>query len=89
MIISNTRFQNYKRRIYTWKIPGDITHYQIYYILVNNRFQNLVKFYKVYPSEDCDSDHSLVIAKCELTQWAQPARRKGWPQRTTIQALGI
>jgi len=24
LIITNTRFQNPKRRIYTWKMPGDI-----------------------------------------------------------------
>jgi len=27
MIITNIRFQNPKRRIYTWKMPGDIARY--------------------------------------------------------------
>jgi exonuclease III len=77
MIITNTRFQNPKRRIYTWKMPGDIARYQIDYILVKNRFKNQVKFCKTYPSADCDSDHNIVIAKCEL--------RYKKPQRTKVQ----
>ncbi|XP_025419604.1 craniofacial development protein 2-like [Sipha flava] len=66
MIITNTRFQNPKRRIYTWKMPGDIARYQINYILIKNRFKNQMKFCKTCPSADCDSDHNIVIAKCEL-----------------------
>ncbi|XP_060882053.1 craniofacial development protein 2-like [Metopolophium dirhodum] len=75
MIITNTRFQNPKSRIYTWKMPGDIARYQIDYILVKNRFKNQVKFCKTYPSADCDSDHNIVIAKCEL-RYKKPQRRK-------------
>ncbi|KAL4152963.1 hypothetical protein QTP88_000796 [Uroleucon formosanum] len=77
MIITNTRFQNPKRRIYTWKMPGDIARYQIDYILLKNRFKKQVKFCKTYPSADCDSDHNIVIAKCEL--------RYKKPQRTKVQ----
>lgn len=66
LIITNTRFQNPIRRIYTWKMPDNIARYQIDYILVKNRFQNQVKFYKAYPSAYCDSDHNLVVMKYEL-----------------------
>lgn len=45
--------------------------------MVKNRFKNQVKFCKTYPSADCDSDHNIVIAKCEL--------RYKKPQRTKVQ----
>lgn len=44
LVVTYTRFKNRKRRIYTWKMPGDIACYQIDYILVKNRFKNLGKF---------------------------------------------
>ena len=35
LVITNTWFEQEKRRRYTWKSPGDLKRYQIYYILVN------------------------------------------------------
>jgi exonuclease III len=61
------------RRIYTWKMPGENARYQIDYILVKNRFKNQVKFGKTYPSADCDSDHNIVIVKCEF-RYKKPQR---------------
>lgn len=49
------------RKIYTWKMPGDIFRYQIDCILVKNRFKNPVKFCKAFPSADCESDHNAVM----------------------------
>lgn len=43
LVVTNTRFQNPKRRIYTWKVPCEIARYKIDYILVKNRFKNQVK----------------------------------------------
>ncbi|CAI6362550.1 unnamed protein product [Macrosiphum euphorbiae] len=86
MIITNTRSQNPKRRIYTWKMPGDIARYQIDYILVKNRFKNQVKFCKTYPSADCDSDHNIVIAKCEL-RYKKPQRTKVKQDNYTVRLL--
>ena len=40
LVIARTLFKNHKRRIYTWKMPGDIGRYQIDYILVKQRFRN-------------------------------------------------
>lgn len=43
LVITHTLFNNHKRRIYTWKMPGDLRRYQIDFILVRNRFKNEVK----------------------------------------------
>jgi len=43
LIITNTCFNHHRRRIYTWKMPGDINRYQIDYIKVKNRFKNQIK----------------------------------------------
>jgi len=40
-----------------------------------NRFKNQVEFCKTYPSADCDSDHNITIAKCEL-RYKKPQRTK-------------
>ena len=66
LVITNTFFKNPKRRIYTWKQPGDINRYQIDFILVKERFRNQVKDCKCFPGADIDSDHNLVVMKCEL-----------------------
>lgn len=66
LIITNTCFDPHRRRRYTWKMPGDINRYQIDYIMVKNRFKNQVKKSRSYPGADIDSDHNLVMMKCEL-----------------------
>lgn len=66
LVISNTLFNNHKIRRYTWKMPGDLGRYQIDFILVRNRFKNQVKSCKTYPGADINSDHNLVMMKCDL-----------------------
>lgn len=66
LTISNTMFQNHKRRIYTWKRPGDTARYQIDYIMTKQRFRNQVKQCKTYPGADINSDHNLVIMETQL-----------------------
>uniref|UniRef100_A0A8D9DT62 Craniofacial development protein 2 n=1 Tax=Cacopsylla melanoneura TaxID=428564 RepID=A0A8D9DT62_9HEMI len=66
MIITNTFFETPKRRRYTWKAPGDINRFQIDFILVKKRYRNQIKSSHSYPGFDIDSDHNLVLAKCNI-----------------------
>ena len=43
MVVANTLFKHEKRRIYTWKRPGDSERYQLDYILVRQKYRNSVK----------------------------------------------
>jgi len=43
LIVTNTWFRKSKRRLYTWKAPGDRSRHQLDYILVKHRFRNSVK----------------------------------------------
>lgn len=63
--ISNTWYQNHKRRLYTWKSPGDRYRNQIDFILINQRFKNSVKNSRTCPGADVRSDHNLLIAEIE------------------------
>ncbi|XP_008479756.1 craniofacial development protein 2-like [Diaphorina citri] len=45
--IANTWFKHHKRRLYTWKRPGDTKRFQIDYILINDRFKNSIKNAKI------------------------------------------
>jgi len=76
LIVSNTWFQQEKRRRYTWKKPGDTARYQLDYILVRQRFRNSVKRSWSYPGADADSDHNLVKMKMEV-KLKNIKRRKG------------
>lgn len=70
LVISNTLFKLPKRRLYTWKAPGDdevrIIRNQIDYILVNKKFRNSVKTVKTYPGADIDSDHNPVVMSIRI-----------------------
>ena len=66
MVITNTWFQQEKRRRYTWKSPGDEKRYQIDYIIVKERYRNSVKTSKAMPGADADTDHNLVAMKSYL-----------------------
>ena len=65
-MITNTWFEQEKRRRYTWKSPGDLRRYQIDYILVRQRYSNSVKSSWSYPGADVDSDHNLVAMRLKL-----------------------
>lgn len=64
MIITNTFYLVPDRRQYTWKAPGDVRRYQIDSILIKRKYRNQVKSSHTYPGRDVDSDHNLVLAKC-------------------------
>ena len=75
-MITNTWFEQEKRRRYTWKSPGDLRRYQIDYILVRQRYRNSVKSSWSYPGADVDSDHNLVAMRLKLKLKKIPRRRQ-------------
>ena len=52
-----------KRRLYTWKAPGDWSRHQLDYVLGKHRFRNSVKDVQTLPEADIDCDHNLLVAK--------------------------
>lgn len=66
MVVTNTWFKLHKRRLYTWRGPGDnpthIIRNQIDYILINKRFRNCVNRVTTYPGADVGSDHNPLVA---------------------------
>ena len=66
LIVTNTWFQQGKRRRYTWKAPGDRARYQLDYIMVRERYRNSVKNSRALPGADVDSDHNLVAMTAHL-----------------------
>ena len=66
LVVTNTWFQQEKRRRYTWKKPGDTGRYQIDYILVRQRYRNGVKRSWSYPGADVYTDHSLVAMQMKV-----------------------
>lgn len=47
-------------------MPGDISRYQLDYILVRSRYKNSVKNSCAYPGADADTDHNLVAMTMKL-----------------------
>ncbi|GFO09044.1 craniofacial development protein 2-like protein [Plakobranchus ocellatus] len=66
MIVGNTWFQQFPRRKWTWKSPGDETRNQIDYMMISKRYRNTLLLAKTYPSADCYSDHVPVVGKFKL-----------------------
>ena len=60
LVIANTLFQQYKRRLYTWTSP-DGQH-----ILCSQRWRSSIQSAKTRPGADGGSDHELLIAKFRL-----------------------
>ena len=66
LVIGNTLFQQYKRRLYTWTSPDGQHWNQIDYILCSQRWRSSIQSTKTRPGADCGSDHELLIAKFRL-----------------------
>ena len=66
LIIANTLFQQYKRRLCTWTSPDGQHRNQIDYILCSQRWRSSIQSAKTRPGTDCGSDHELLIAKFRL-----------------------
>ena len=65
LVITNTLFQQHKRRLYTWKSPDGQHRNQIDYIC-SQRWRSYIQSTKTRPGADCGSDHELLIAKFRL-----------------------
>ena len=62
LVIANTLFQQYKRRLNTWTSPDGQYQNQTDYILCSQRWRNFILSVKTRPGADCGSDHELLIA---------------------------
>ena len=68
LVITNTLFQQHKRRLYTWTSPDGQHLNQINYILCSQRWRSSIQPAKTRLGTDCGSNHELLIAKFRL-QW--------------------
>ena len=66
MVIANSLFQQYKRRLYMWTSPDGQNQNQIDYILWNQRWRSSILSAKPRLGADCGSDHELLITKFRL-----------------------
>ena len=66
LVITNTLFQQHKRRLYTWTSPDGQHWNQIDAILCSQRWRSSIQSTKTKPGADCGSDHELLIAKFRL-----------------------
>ena len=64
LVIANTLFQPYKRRLYTWTSPDG--QHQIDYILCSQRWRSSIQSTKTRPGADCGSDHELLLPNSDL-----------------------
>ena len=62
LVITNTLFQQHKRRLYTWTAPDGQYWNQINYILCSQRWRYSIQSAKIRLGADCGSDHELLIA---------------------------
>ena len=63
LVITDTLFQQHKRRPYTWTSLDGQHRNQIDYILCNQRWRSSIQSAKSRPGTDFGSDHELLIAK--------------------------
>ena len=66
LVITNTLFQQHKRRCYTWTSPDGQHRNQIDYILCSQRWRSCIRSAKTRLGADCGSDQELLIAKFRL-----------------------
>ena len=66
LVITNTLFQQHKRRLNTWTSPDGQHRNQIDYILCSQRWRSSIQSAKTRPGADCGSDHELLITKFRL-----------------------
>ena len=66
LVITNTLFQQHKRRLYTWTSPDGQHQNETDYILCSQRWRSSIQPAKTRLGADCGSDHELLIAKFRL-----------------------
>ena len=76
LVITNTLFQQHKRRLYTWTSPDGQHQNQIDYILCSQRWRSSIQSAKTRPGADCDSDHELLICRGQHKQESHLHREK-------------
>ena len=64
--LTNTLFQQHKKRLYIWTSPDGQYQNQIDYILCSQRWRSTTQSAKTRLGADYDSDHELLIAKFRL-----------------------
>ena len=64
--ITNTLFQQHKRKLYTWTSPDGRHWNQIDYVLCSQRWRSSIQSAKTRLGADCGSDHELLIDKFKL-----------------------
>ena len=64
--LEQTSFQQPKRRLYTWTLPGGQYWNQFIYDLCS-QIRCSIQSVKIRPGVDCGSDHNLLVAKLKLT----------------------
>lgn len=63
LTVTNTWFQQPKRRLCTWKSCDGITRNRIHYILVNKHWKSSITSVRTLPGADVGTDHQLLCAK--------------------------
>ena len=66
LVITNTLFQQYKRRLYTWTSPDGQNWNQIDYIVCSQRWRSSIQSAKPRPGADCGSDHEALLPISDL-----------------------
>ena len=66
LVITNSLFQQLKRRLYTWTSQDGQYPNQIDYILCSQTWRSSIQSAKTRPGANCGSDHELLIAKFRL-----------------------
>ena len=66
LVITNTLFQQCKRRLYTWTSPDGQHWNQIDYILFSQSWRSSIQSAKIRLGAECGSNHELLITKFRL-----------------------
>ena len=66
LVMTNTLFQQHKRRLYTWTSPDGQYQNQIDCFLCSQRWRSSIQSAKTRLGADCGSDHELLIVKFTL-----------------------
>ena len=66
LVVSNTMFQQFSRRLYTWTSPNGLTKNQIDYRTLKKRWKSNLICPKTFPGAGCGSDHQLLVTFLKL-----------------------
>ena len=66
VVIANTLFQQYKRRLYTWTSPDGQYQKQIDYILCSQKWRSSIQSAKTRPGADCGSIMNSLLPNSDL-----------------------